>query len=176
MTPEPEIKTKLFKISGVLSWLFFFHQYIPVTLGTQLNSPETLLDLQPPMTFPLHRMFLRVFYHSHPQRPLFFWSAPRTWTLATAKARSPQIMDSLLCILRNLKQSRSSTVTTLYHYCNCTCFCLWPESGFLVLTKRKADSEDENVLFCDPQFVNFLEFAIYLTERCCGWYQWPRGS
>ena len=36
----------------------------------------------------------------------------------------------LLCILRNLKQQRSSMVTTLYHYRDCEHFWLWPESVF----------------------------------------------
>ena len=31
--------------------------------------------------------------HSSPQNPFFFWSAPRTRTLATAKAGSPRITD-----------------------------------------------------------------------------------
>ena len=38
---------------------------------------------------------------SRPQSPLFFWSAPRTQTLATSKAGSPQITDFRLFYARS---------------------------------------------------------------------------
>ena len=62
------------------------------------------------------------------------------------------------------------TVTTSHYYRDCEYFWLWPESVFLVLAKRKADSGDENerkpvgACYVIPQS---LQCAALLKCCCC---------
>ena len=77
--------------------------------------------------------FSRGLHQFRPESPLFFWSAPRTRTLAKSVDPRPFILKSDW-----LKIEKS----TLHMLKNRT----WPEFAFLVLTKRKAGSRSFNTV------------------------------
>ena len=85
---------------------------------------------------------------------LFFWSVPRTQTLATVKAGtgSTQIMDFQLFSTFSIQLL--SMVTALYHYCDFEYFWLWPESLLLRWPKEKWTLGMKNVPVC-PREISY---------------------